>query len=166
MWFLERIAEIIAAEEEVCAGGLPQDAEGMRKLKSMGFSDKRLAYLALKSANLRGHRSGHRARSGLIHEAVKAMTGGVTERSARAAPQAGVRPVFKTIDTCAAEFEAKTPYMYSTYEAPSFGEPECEAPDRSQEGRHPWRRPEPDRAGDRVRLLLLPCLLRAGRGGL
>jgi carbamoyl-phosphate synthase large subunit len=39
----------------------------------------------------------------------------------------GVRPVFKRIDTCAAEFEAKTPYMYSTYEAPSFGEPENEA---------------------------------------
>ncbi|MGB5725248.1 MAG: carbamoyl-phosphate synthase large subunit, partial [Parasphingorhabdus sp.] len=39
----------------------------------------------------------------------------------------GVRPVFKRIDTCAAEFEAKTPYMYSTYEAPIFGSPECEA---------------------------------------
>ena len=39
----------------------------------------------------------------------------------------GVRPVFKRIDTCAAEFDARTPYMYSTYEAPSFGEPECEA---------------------------------------
>ena len=40
---------------------------------------------------------------------------------------AGIRPVFKRIDTCAAEFAAKTPYMYSTYEAPSFGEPECES---------------------------------------
>jgi carbamoyl-phosphate synthase large subunit len=39
----------------------------------------------------------------------------------------GVRPVYKRIDTCAAEFEAKTPYMYSTYEAPSFGEPEDES---------------------------------------
>jgi carbamoyl-phosphate synthase large subunit len=39
----------------------------------------------------------------------------------------GVHPVFKRIDSCAAEFEAVTPYMYSTYEAPSFGEPECEA---------------------------------------
>ena len=39
----------------------------------------------------------------------------------------GVTPVFKRIDSCAAEFEAITPYMYSTYEAPSFGQPECEA---------------------------------------
>jgi carbamoyl-phosphate synthase large subunit len=78
----------------------------------------------------------------------------------------GVRPVFKRIDTCAAEFEAKTPYMYSTYEAPSFGEPECEsAPTDREKGRHSGRRAEPDRAGDRVRLLLLPRLLRARRGG-
>ena len=41
-------------------------------------------------------------------------------------------PAFKRIDTCAAEFEAKTPYMYSTYEAPSFGEPECEADAKSE----------------------------------
>ncbi len=53
-WFLERIAEIIEAEEEVCRKGLLRDAAGMRKLKSMGFSDKRLAWLALKSANLHG----------------------------------------------------------------------------------------------------------------
>ncbi len=45
----------------------------------------------------------------------------------RTATGSGVRPVFKRIDTCAAEFEAKTPYMYSSYEAPSFGEPENEA---------------------------------------
>jgi len=127
-WFLERIAEIVAAEEEVCHNGLPRDAAGMRKLKAMGFSDKRLAYLALKSANLRGNASGIARGRGLIHEAVKAMTGGVTEAEVRAARhKLGVRPVFKRIDTCAAEFDAKTPYMYSTYEAPSFGEPECES---------------------------------------
>jgi carbamoyl-phosphate synthase large subunit len=57
-WFLERIAEIVAAEEEVCRNGLPIDAAGMRRLKAMGFSDKRLAYLALKSANLRGMERG------------------------------------------------------------------------------------------------------------
>jgi carbamoyl-phosphate synthase large subunit len=45
----------------------------------------------------------------------------------------GVRPVFKRIDTCAAEFEAKTPYMYSTYEAPSFGVPECESQPSNRE---------------------------------
>ncbi|AOH85450.1 carbamoyl phosphate synthase large subunit [Sphingomonas panacis] len=127
-WFLERIAEIVRAEEEVCHNGLPRDAAGMRKLKAMGFSDKRLAYLALKSANLRGNASGIARGRGLIHEAVKAMTGGVTEAEVRAARhKLGVRPVFKRIDTCAAEFDAKTPYMYSTYEAPTFGEPECES---------------------------------------
>ncbi|CUS43185.1 Carbamoyl-phosphate synthase large chain [hydrothermal vent metagenome] len=128
-WFLERIAEIIEAEEEVCRGGLPQDAAGMRRLKSMGFSDKRLAWLALKSANLHGGMDRSIARSsGLIHEAVAAMTGGVTEEEVRKhRHKLGVRPVFKRIDTCAAEFEAKTPYMYSSYEAPSFGEPENEA---------------------------------------
>jgi carbamoyl-phosphate synthase large subunit len=129
MWFLERIAEIVAAEQEVCANGLPRDAEGLRKLKAMGFSDKRLAYLALQSANLRpGSKRATARGSGLIHEAVKAMTGGVTEAEVRdLRHKLGVRPVFKTIDTCAAEFQAQTPYLYSTYEAPTFGEPECEA---------------------------------------
>jgi carbamoyl-phosphate synthase large subunit len=127
-WFLERIKEIVDAEGEVLANGLPQDADGMRRLKSMGFSDKRLAYLALKSANLRGMERGIARGSGLIHEAVKAMTGGVTEDEVRKLRhKLGVRPVFKRIDTCAAEFEAKTPYMYSTYEAPLFGEAENEA---------------------------------------
>ncbi|MBB6427051.1 carbamoyl-phosphate synthase large subunit [Sphingopyxis sp. JAI128] len=129
MWFLERIAEIVEAEQEVCKNGLPRDAEGLRKLKAMGFSDKRLAYLALQSANLQpGTRHATAHGSGLIHEAVKAMTGGVTEAEVRALRhKLGVRPVFKTIDTCAAEFQAQTPYLYSTYEAPTFGEPENEA---------------------------------------
>ncbi len=128
-WFLERMAEIVAAENEVAENGLPQDAVGMRRLKSMGFSDKRLAFLALESANLRpGMATAIRHGSGLIADAVRAMTGAVTEGEVRAhRHKLGVRPVFKRIDTCAAEFEAKTPYMYSTYEAPSFGEPECES---------------------------------------
>ncbi|WP_375272419.1 carbamoyl-phosphate synthase large subunit [Sphingomonas sp.] len=132
-WFLERIAEIVAAEAEVMENGLPIEAAGMRRLKSMGFSDKRLAWLALQSANLRGMSRGIARGSGLIHEAVKAMTGGVTEDEVREHRlRLGVRPVFKRIDTCAAEFAARTPYMYSTYEAPSlsfegFGEPENEA---------------------------------------
>ncbi|RDE05117.1 carbamoyl-phosphate synthase large subunit [Sphingomonas aracearum] len=127
-WFLERIAEIVAAEEEVCREGLPIEAAGMRRLKSMGFSDKRLAWLALQSANLRGMQRGIARGSGLIHDAVVAMTGGVTEGEVRALRhRLGVRPVFKRIDTCAAEFDAKTPYMYSTYEAPTFGEPENES---------------------------------------
>ncbi|MET3826115.1 carbamoyl-phosphate synthase large subunit [Sphingomonas sp. PvP055] len=127
-WFIERIAEIVAAEEQICGNGLPIEAAGMRRLKSMGFSDKRLAYLALKSANLRGNARGIARGSGLVHDAIVAMTGGVTEAEVRALRhRLGVRPVFKRIDTCAAEFDAKTPYMYSTYEAPSFGEPECES---------------------------------------
>ncbi|NBU79395.1 MAG: carbamoyl-phosphate synthase large subunit, partial [Sphingomonadaceae bacterium] len=128
-WFLERMAEIVAAENEVATNGLPQDADGLRRLKAMGFSDKRLAYLALQSAHVKAGMSRAVAHgSGLVHDAIKAMTGGVTEKEVRALRhKLGVRPVFKRIDTCAAEFEAKTPYMYSTYEAPSFGAPECEA---------------------------------------
>ncbi|MCD2323736.1 carbamoyl-phosphate synthase large subunit [Sphingomonas sp. IC-56] len=127
-WFLERIAEIVAAEEQVCRDGLPQDAQGMRRLKAMGFSDKRLAYLSLKSLNMRQGTAAMARSHGLIGEVAKAMTGGVTEGDVRKLRhKLGVRPVFKRIDTCAAEFEAKTPYMYSTYEAPSFGEPENES---------------------------------------
>ncbi|HST36517.1 MAG TPA: carbamoyl-phosphate synthase large subunit, partial [Allosphingosinicella sp.] len=128
-WFLERIAEIVAEEEAICRDGLPGDAAGLRRLKAMGFSDRRLAELNLKSANVAGEGVKTRTRShGLIHDAVKAMIGATTEAEVRALRhKLGVRPVFKRIDTCAAEFEAKTPYMYSTYEAPSFGDPEDEA---------------------------------------
>jgi carbamoyl-phosphate synthase large subunit len=98
-WFLARIREIVEAEEEVRTNGLPSDAEGLRHLKMMGFTDARLAKL-----------------SGVAQEWLMA------ERHAK-----GVTAVFKRIDTCAAEFEAQTPYMYSTYEAPAFGDVECEA---------------------------------------
>jgi carbamoyl-phosphate synthase large subunit len=128
-WFLDRIVEIIEAERGVAANGLPQDAEGLRRLKSMGFSDKRLAFLSLESAHLKpGMDRAIAQGSGLIRDAILAMTGGVTESDVRALRhRLGVRPVFKRIDTCAAEFEAKTPYMYSTYESPIFGAPECES---------------------------------------
>ncbi len=128
-WFLERLAEIVAAEREVLDNGLPQEADAMRRLKAMGFSDKRLAWLALQSAGLRtGTRHAFGRGSGLIGEAVRAMTGGTTEGDVRALRhRLGVRPVYKRIDTCAAEFAAPTAYMYSTYEAPCFGDPECEA---------------------------------------
>jgi carbamoyl-phosphate synthase large subunit len=86
-WFVDRLAEIVAAEDEVRAGGLPDGAGGLRALKAMGFSDARLGALAGQSeARVRAHRHAR-----------------------------GVRPVFKRIDTCAAEFDAATPYMYSTY---------------------------------------------------
>jgi carbamoyl-phosphate synthase large subunit len=128
-WFLERIREIVDAEADICTRGLPGTAPELRKLKAMGFSDRRLAELNLKSANVAGGGVKTRARShGLIHDAVKAMIGATTEDEVRALRhKLGVRPVFKRIDTCAAEFEAKTPYMYSTYEAPSFGVPEDES---------------------------------------
>ncbi|HTW33085.1 MAG TPA: carbamoyl-phosphate synthase large subunit [Rhizomicrobium sp.] len=98
-WFLGEIEAILAVEARVTRDGLPQTAEGLRRLKSMGFSDARLAKLAR------------------INE--------TQVRQARHA--AGVRPVFKRIDTCAAEFAAVTPYMYSTYEAPVGGHVECES---------------------------------------
>jgi carbamoyl-phosphate synthase large subunit len=134
-WFLDRIVEIIEAERDVAANGLPQDAEGLRRLKSMGFSDKRLAFLSLESVHLKpGMDRAIAHGSGLIHDAIVAMTGGVTEADVRALRhRLGVRPVFKRIDTCAAEFEAKTPYMYSTYESPIFGAPECESQPTNRE---------------------------------
>jgi len=134
-WFIERLAEIVQAEEQVRDEGLPQDAAGLRRLKSMGFSDKRLAQLALRSAHVDRQLSETAARSGgVVHDALRGLTGGVTEAEVRRARlKLGVRPVFKRIDSCAAEFDAATPYLYSTYEAPLFstanalGEAEDEA---------------------------------------
>jgi carbamoyl-phosphate synthase large subunit len=128
-WFLERLAEIVAAEEQVRDRGLPQDAMEMRRLKAMGFSDARLAQLSLRSAHVEREMSEAAARGGgIVHDALRAMTGGVTEAEVRRARlKLGVKPVFKRIDSCAAEFDAATPYLYSTYEAPTFGEPEDEA---------------------------------------
>jgi carbamoyl-phosphate synthase large subunit len=128
-WFLDRLAEIVAAEAEVRTSGLPQDAIGLRRLKAMGFSDARLAQLALRSAGApRAHSELAARGSGIVHDALNALTGGVTEAEVRALRERlGVKPVFKRIDSCAAEFDASTPYLYSTYEAPLFGEPEDEA---------------------------------------
>ena len=87
-WFLRQISEIIAEEASIKKAGLPKDAAEWTRIKAMGFSDVRLAKLT-----------------------------GNTELNVRTARhKAGVRPVFKRIDTCAAEFAARTPYLYSTYE--------------------------------------------------
>ena len=128
-WFLERLAEIVAAEEMLREEGLPADADGLRRLKAMGFSDARLAQLSLRSAHVEREKSEAAAYgSGLVHDVLRAMTGGVTADEVRARRlKLGVHPVFKRIDSCAAEFDAATPYLYSTYEAPTFGEPEDEA---------------------------------------
>jgi carbamoyl-phosphate synthase large subunit len=128
-WFLRHIEEIIEQETRIMELGLPTEAPVLRKLKAMGFSDKRLAVLAVRGVHVAGGMGETSARkSGLLHDALRAMAGATSEAEVRKLRhKLGVHPVFKRIDSCAAEFEAITPYMYSTYEAPSFGEPECEA---------------------------------------
>ena len=128
-WFLRQIEAIIYEENMIAHNGLPRDAAEMRRLKAMGFSDKRLATLAVRSVGVAGGLAETQARrSGLLHDALRAMAGATSEEEVRKLRhKLGVYPVFKRIDSCAAEFEAATPYMYSTYEAPSFGEPEDEA---------------------------------------
>ncbi|MEW4448064.1 carbamoyl-phosphate synthase large subunit [Qipengyuania sp. JC766] len=128
-WFLRQIEAIIYEEAMIGHNGLPHDAAEIRRLKSMGFSDKRLATLAVRSVGVAGGLAETQAkRSGLLHDALQAMAGATSEQEVRdLRRKLGVHPVFKRIDSCAAEFEAITPYMYSTYEAPTFGEPEDEA---------------------------------------
>ena len=128
-WFLRQIEAIIYEERMLAHNGLPRDAVELRRLKAMGFSDKRLATLAVRSVGVAGGMAETQAkRSGLLHDALQAMAGATSEDEVRdLRNKLGVFPVFKRIDSCAAEFEAITPYMYSTYEAPTFGEPEDEA---------------------------------------
>ncbi|MBM3490690.1 MAG: carbamoyl-phosphate synthase large subunit [Alphaproteobacteria bacterium] len=97
-WFLEQVRELVGCEAAIGANGLPGDADGLRTLKRMGFADQRLAKL----------------------------TGCGAADVAETRARLGVRPVFKRIDTCAAEFESQTPYLYSTYEI-GEAEAECEA---------------------------------------
>jgi carbamoyl-phosphate synthase large subunit len=99
-WFLRQIETLIAAEAAIRAKGLPATAAEFRAVKAQGFSDARLAKLThTTEAEVREQRRAH-----------------------------GVRPVFKRIDSCAGEFRAATPYMYSTYESGSLGQiPECES---------------------------------------
>ncbi|MGO4705545.1 carbamoyl-phosphate synthase large subunit [Microvirga sp. 2MCAF38] len=98
-WFLEQLQAIVDLEAKVKAHGLPATPGAFRHLKSMGFSDARLAVLA-----------------------------GKTEAEVRALRRSlSIRPVFKRIDTCAAEFASPTAYMYSTYTAPFAGQPADEA---------------------------------------
>ena len=98
-WFIDQIQQIVETEARVIAHGLPNTADDMRALKAMGFADARLAKLAkLTEAD--------------VTKARKALK---------------VNPVYKRIDTCAAEFASPTPYMYSTYERGLIDEPVCEA---------------------------------------
>ncbi len=99
-WFIREVAAIVSAEADVRTAGLPESAEGMTRLKAMGFGDSRLGELVgCDRATVARHRAA-----------------------------LGVHPVYKRIDTCAAEFEALTPYMYSCYESGTDGAPaECES---------------------------------------
>jgi carbamoyl-phosphate synthase large subunit len=99
-WFLRQLEALVAEETHLRHHGLPADADALRRIKALGFSDARLARLTSQ-----------------------------TEAQVRSARQAvGVRPVFKRVDTCAGEFRASTPYMYSTYETGALGQaPACES---------------------------------------
>ena len=97
-WFLRELQAVVDAERAVEANGLPPQAGALRRLKALGFSDRRLAQL----------------------------TGSTEADVADARARLGVHPVYKRIDTCAGEFASATPYMYSTYEG-GFGTPVCEA---------------------------------------
>ncbi len=98
-WFLEQIKEIVNWENEIYNKGLPKDFNEFNLIKSIGFSDKKLSELTDTS-----------------EESI---------RRKRAALK--VLPVFKKVDTCAAEFKSFTPYMYSTYQRNFSINSECEA---------------------------------------
>ena len=98
-WFIREIKHIVDAEARIRKAGLPTDHQGLLTIKKMGFSDKRLAELTGKK----------------VIDVVNAR------RAAK------VRPVFKRIDSCAAEFYARTPYMYSCYEGDGLNPAECES---------------------------------------
>ena len=98
-WFLEQIKGIVDAENEVRRDGLPIDAPGLLRLKKMGFSDLRLSTLSGKTP----------VETAFRREVLN------------------VKAVFKRIDTCAAEFPSKTPYMYSCYEGDGVTPADCES---------------------------------------
>ncbi|HEX7967983.1 MAG TPA: carbamoyl-phosphate synthase large subunit, partial [Stellaceae bacterium] len=102
-WFLEEIRQIVEAEEQIRSRGrghmIAVSASELLRLKRLGFSDVRLAELA-----------------GMEEAEMAALRA-----------KLGVHPVYKRIDTCAAEFPSLTPYMYSTYEGDGVAPPECEA---------------------------------------
>ncbi|MEC8172467.1 MAG: carbamoyl-phosphate synthase large subunit, partial [Pseudomonadota bacterium] len=105
-WFLRQIKQVVLAEEDVRANGLPETRLDMLRLKKAGFSDERLAELAGRTA-------------GAVADHRRALD---------------VLPSFKRIDTCAAEFPSMTPYMYSAYEGDGLvsGESETEITDREK----------------------------------
>ncbi len=140
-WFLRQIRDIldfeVALQDFSLKHGLDENDPELRTIfqqaKEFGYSDRQLATLWKKSEE--------------------------TIRSLR--KRLGILPTYYLVDTCAAEFEAYTPYYYSTYETGR----EVDQPGAGPQGGHPGRRTQPHRPGHRVRLLLLPCLLRPERDG-
>ena len=110
-WFIEQLRGIVEAEEEVRTNGLPGEPHALLRLKKLGFSDGSLARLA---------GAGGKDDDGVEPSARE-------ERVRAARERAGVRPVFKRVDTCAAEFPSGTSYLYSCYEGDGFDPPEDEA---------------------------------------
>ncbi|MGB1025551.1 MAG: carbamoyl-phosphate synthase large subunit, partial [Rhodospirillaceae bacterium] len=98
-WFLEQIKAIVDTEEALRRDGLPNDAQAMARIKQMGFSDKRLSTL----------------------------TGKTLKEVAFRRDVLDVHPAYKRIDTCAAEFASRTPYMYSAFEGNGLSPAECES---------------------------------------
>ena len=98
-WFLNQIKELVEEEIKISKKGLPKTFEDFNRIKSIGFSDKKLAKITKINENV--------------------------VRSKRIALK--VFPVFKKVDTCAAEFKSFTPYMYSTYQRNLTLNTECEA---------------------------------------
>jgi carbamoyl-phosphate synthase large subunit len=99
LWFLEQIKHLVEVENDIRLRGLPGDAPSLIQLKTLGFSDSRLAELCGKSI----------------------------EEVALRRRMLGLVPVYRRVDTCAAEFPAQTSYMYSTYEPDLVSPSECEA---------------------------------------
>ncbi|MCC8431433.1 carbamoyl-phosphate synthase large subunit [Reyranella aquatilis] len=98
-WFLRQIEQLVSLEADLRKNGLPKDAKAFFDVKKKGFSDERLGELTKQSA----------------------------AEVARKRRALGVRPVFKRIDTCAAEFQSRTPYLYSCYEGDGVRPAECES---------------------------------------
>ena len=98
-WFIEQIKEIIDTEKDIKSKGIPKNFIEFNRVKSIGFSDKKLAQLTNTEEKIVRRK----------REALK------------------IFPVFKKVDTCAAEFKSFTPYMYSTYQRNFTINSECEA---------------------------------------
>ena len=116
-WFLRQMREIVAIENEIATGVILSRADGEGPVAS---GDRRTSATG-SSASTRLRMTRHWKRNGFSDRQIANLTGR-TERDIRDERHAlGIRPVYKRVDTCAAEFEATTPYLYSTYET------ECEA---------------------------------------